>query len=173
MVWPRRPMTTPRSSPIKVPVISSSVSLTSTVASRASASTTRSRIARTRSAGSAGRAGETGLTGPSLFALRRSTPAFLLARGRGWLLHHRPLLWRRLGRRGDELLYDRLLAHRPEVRRDPVDDETGWEVDDEGDEDDRQREHHDPLRSLGRGGHDRGRPDHRRHVEDQQDDQGR
>ena len=59
-----------------------------------------------------------------------------LRRRPGW--SHRP----------EPLPHDRLLHDRPEVRRDPVDEQAGREVDHEDDEDERQREEDDPLRPV-------------------------
>ena len=64
-----------------------------------------------------------------------------LAVGGGW--SHRP----------EPLPHDRLLHDRPEVRRDPVDEQAGREVDHEDHEDERQRQEDDPLRLVRRRRH--------------------
>src|SRR5918999_180935 len=59
----------------------------------------------------------------------------------------------RLGLR-HELLDEHLLAEGPDVRRDPVDDQAGLEVDDEEHEQEREPEHDQPLVAVGADGGD-------------------
>ena len=66
---------------------------------------------------------------------------------------------------------DRLLHDRPQVRRDPVDEQAGREVDDEEDEEERQRQEDHPLRAVRRRRHQQRRQQLRADVEDDQDDQ--
>src|SRR5207342_3837065 len=81
---------------------------------------------------------------------RRSLSPLLLLFWRRWR-------WLRRGdrlrggsdRRGDNPLDHVLLADRPEVGRDPVEDEAGGEVDYEGNEDEGQERHHHPLAFVG------------------------
>src|SRR5829696_6232933 len=80
------------------------------------------------------------------------------------------LLWDRIARVKRlrlriELLDEQLLPNGPNVRRDPVDDQSGREVDDEDDEDEGQREHDSPLHGVRADGRDRARRQLRADVE--------
>ena len=78
------------------------------------------------------------------------------------------------GRSGPEALPDdRLLHDRPQVRRDPVDEQAGREVDDEDDEDERQRQEDHPLRPVRRRRHQQRREQLRADVEHDQRRPGR
>src|SRR6266511_486343 len=164
MVWPRRPISRPSSSPSTRTVIAASSSSISTVASSWRLATTRSTIACTRPAAVAGRSC---VVPSSAIAL---APALALAgRGRG-RLDRLDLLGGRLVGRWEDPLDDVLLTQSPDVGRDPVDDQSRREADDERDDDQRQREHQDPLLAVGGRGH------HHARAElggDEEDDQGR
>src|SRR5829696_5040973 len=95
---------------------------------------------------------------------------------RGGLAARRLLLWNRIARVERlrlriELLDEQLLPDRPDVRRDPVDDQPRREVDDEDDEHERQREHDSALRGVGADGGDGARRELRADVEDDHDPQ--
>src|SRR5690349_20151051 len=79
-------------------------------------------------------------------------PSLLLARW-GWGRFRRLDRRRTFGRSGDRRWHDpldhELLADRPEVGRDPVEDQAGREAEDEGDEDEGQQHHHRPLTFIG------------------------
>ena len=68
---------------------------------------------------------------------------------------------------------DVLLAHGPQVRRDPVHEQAGREALDEGHEDERQRDHDEALVAVGRDRHQHAREQLRADVEHDQDDQHR
>jgi hypothetical protein len=71
----------------------------------------------------------------------------------------------------DELPDRVLLSDRPDVGRDPVEHQPSGEVDDEGDEDDRQGEYQQPLAAIGRDRHHRAGGQLRSHIEHDQGDQ--
>ena len=80
----------------------------------------------------------------------------------------RALLLRRHLRPRHEPAGDDPLADGPEVRRRPVEDESGLEVDDERDEEERQHEEDHPLRPLHRRRHEVRRGELARDVDDEQ-----
>ncbi len=82
-----------------------------------------------------------------------------------------PAVLSRWSHRAEPLPDDRLLRDRPQVGRDPVEQQAGREAHDEGDEQERQREEDHPLRAVGRRGHQQRRRQLRPDVEDDQDDQ--
>ena len=78
-----------------------------------------------------------------------------------------------LAQRPEALLDDRLLQDRPEVGRDPVDEQAGRELPDEGDEQERQGQEDHPLVLVGGGRHQQRRDQLRADVEDDQRDEHR
>src|SRR5437763_10416078 len=121
-------------------------------------------------AASAGR----GLAGPRPHLPGRSTVARAPGRLRGFSGGRSGSTRRQRLRHREEPLDRELLADRPDVRRDPVDDQACGEADDHEDEDERQQQHDPALVRVLRVDHrHEARPQLRGHVDDDQRHQDR